>query len=233
MLVAGWIPGLSSCPYSVKDLRAVLQVEAKALEIVIPVGVLDDDFHLGIGCLCGAYNQVAPGLVHQFKPVLSPASVPLCLDFDVFLAAGEEEVVQQEFVKMARSVLRHLLHPGPVLGIGVAECLKVIGLAYGIGDAACHFNALLLKESFGFIKRGVIHQQHVAVSLKIDLVHIQLAGDGFPSGLQPLGVLHLVHLEGPDIDRYFEVLVPCRRRNDRTKRQNGAQKYVQYLSHYG
>ena len=225
MLVAGRIPGFGAGPYAVEDLRPVFQVEAQALEMVIPVGVLDDDLHLGIDLLGGTDHQVAAGFVHQFQAVLRPGLVPLGGNLDVLLAAGEEEVVQKELVEVTGRMLGDLLHHGAVVGVRVAEGLEIVGLVDGVGDAAGHLDALAQEEGLGLFKDGVVHQMQVSVGLQIDLIHVQLAGDGLPGGFEPLGVRHLFDLVRADVNGYFEVLVPGQERNCEKQRQDsGAEK---------
>ena len=127
--------------------------------------------------------------------------------------------------------LGDLLHPGPVLRVRIAEGFEVVRLADGVRDAAGDLKALLLEELLGLVERGVIHQQHVAVGLQVDLVHVQLAGDGLPGGFKPLGVFHLFHFIRTDIDGNGEILVLGLRGG--RKEQESEQDQVQDFSHDG
>ena len=51
MLGTGRISCLSTRPDAIEEFRTVFQVKAKSLEMIIPVGIFDDDFHLRIHCL--------------------------------------------------------------------------------------------------------------------------------------------------------------------------------------
>ena len=207
MLVARRVTGFRAGPHAVEDLGAPFEVEAEALEIVIPVRVLDDALDLRVDGLRGADDQVAAGLVHPLQAVRGPAPVPLGGNLHVLLAAGEEEVVQEQLVEVAGRRLGHLLHPFPVFRVRIAEGFEVVRLADGVRDAAGDLEALLLEELLGLLERGVVDQEHVAVRLQVDLVHVQLAGDGLPGGFEPLGVFHLFHFIRADIDGNGEILV--------------------------
>ena len=70
--------------------------------------------------------------------------------------------------------LSYLLHHFPMLWVRVAEGLKLIALIDGKGDTTSNFNTLFLEELLSFLNRGIIHNQHVAMCLQVDLIHIQL-----------------------------------------------------------
>ena len=46
MLVPGRVTGFSSGPDAVENLRTIFEVEAEALEIIVPVGIVDYDLDL-------------------------------------------------------------------------------------------------------------------------------------------------------------------------------------------
>ena len=108
---------------------------------------------------------------------------------------------------MSRGYLGYLLHHLPMLGVRIAEGLKIIALVDGKGDATSHFEALFREEFLRLLDRRIVHNQQVAMRLQIDLVHIQLTGDGRPRLTQPLLVLHLLNLRSTHIHRHLEVLV--------------------------
>ena len=60
-------------------------------------------------------------------------------------------------------------------------------------------------ERWGFLL--LITERQVAMRLQIDLVHIQLTGDGRPRLIQPLLVFHFLNLRSAHIHRHLEVLV--------------------------
>ena len=110
---------------------------------------------------------------------------------------------------MACSHLCNVLYCLAMLRIRVAEGLKFVGLVDGVGDTACHLNALFLEKLLGLLQCGVIDNQQVTMGLEIDLVNIELTRDGSPCRLQPLGILHLVDLIGTHIHRNFKIVVLC------------------------
>ena len=231
MLVAARVAGFRAGPDPVEDLRPAFQVEPQPLEMVIPVGVLDDDLDLGVDGLRGAHDEVAPGFVHQLQAVLRPAAVALRGDFHVLLAAGEEEIVQEELVKVLRGVFRDALDPGAVFRIGVAESFEVVGLVDGIGDARGDLQALFEEEGLRLFEGGVIHELHVAVGLEVDLVHVQLVGDGFPGGFEPLRVRHLFDFVRADVHGYFEILVSGQERYCAEQRQDAGGEHADRVFH--
>ena len=65
MLSAGRVAGFGPGPYAVKDFGAMLQVKAQALEMVVPVGILNNDLYFGIDGLGRAHHQIGAGFVHK------------------------------------------------------------------------------------------------------------------------------------------------------------------------
>ena len=187
--------------------------------MVVPVGVFDDDLDLGVDGLGRVDDERLAGFLEELQAVFRPAAVALGLDLHVLLAAGEEEVVEDEFVEMLRRVLRDAAHHLAVLRVGIAEGLEIVGFVDGVGDAAGHLDASLEEEGLGLFEGLVVHDQQVAVRLQIDLVHVQLVGNDLPGGLQPGGVLHLLDLIGADIDGNLEILVRGRSGHGHQQRQ--------------
>ena len=177
--------------------------------MIIPVRIFDDDLHLRIDGLCRTYHQILGCIVHQGEPIFCPRLLSFGCNLHRTLAAGEEEIVEQKLVEMACSHLCNVLYCLAMLGIRVAEGLKLIGLVDGVGDTACHLNALFLEKLLGLLQCSVIDNQQVTMGLEIDLVNIQLTGDGGPCRLQPLGILHLVDLIGTHIHRHLKIVVLC------------------------
>ena len=231
MLVARRVTGFRTGPHAVKDLWAVLQVEAKTLEMVVPVRILDDDLDLWIDGLRRTDDQVPARFVHEFQAILRPAPVTFRGDFDILLATGEEKVVQEELVEVSGRVLGNLLDHRPVLGIGVTEGFEIVRLIDGVSDTARHLKALGQEELLGLLQGGVVNQQEVAVGFKVDLVHVQLAGNGLPGRLEPLRVFHLFHLVRPHVHGNFEILVM--RPGGNGQDQESEKDQVQDSSHNG
>ena len=207
LVAADRIAGLSARIYAVEMLRTIVKVEAQGREMVVPVGIFDDDLALGIDGVCRAEDDVLRRILHELKAVLGPAPVSLGLDAVFALAVVEKEVVENDFVEEARRVLCDLLGLGALDRVAVAVCLERVGLADGICDAAGDLKSLLLEELDGFLQGWTVDYELVAVSLEIDLVHLHLGGNDVPGGIQPMLVRHPLHLVSAGIDGYLEVLV--------------------------
>ena len=180
MLGTAWITRLSTCPDAIKDLGSILQIKAEPLEMVIPVGVFDDHLHLRIHSFRRTYHQIPCSIIHQLQTILRPGLITFGFNLNRTLTTGEEKVVEQELIEMPRCRLGNLLYHLPMFRIRVAERLKLIALVNGKSNTTCHLDALFQEELLGFLKRCIIYNQHVTMCLQIDLIHIQLAGDGCP-----------------------------------------------------
>ena len=180
MLGTAWIARLRTSPDAIKELRTILQVKAKSLKMIIPVGVLDDDFHLGVHCLCRTNHQVLRRIVHQLQAIGGPCPITFGSHLYRTLTTGEEKVVEQELIEMTGSGLSDLLHHLAMLRVRVAEGLKLVALIDGKGDATCHLETLFQEELLGFLNRFIIYNQQIAMRLQVDLIDIQLAGDDCP-----------------------------------------------------
>ena len=207
LVAADGVAGLGACVDTVEMLRAVVQVESKGREMVVPVGVLDDHLALGIDCVGGAEDHVLSRILHQLQAILRPAAVTLCLDAVLALAVMEKEVIQDDLVKQTGGIFGYLFGSLPFLWILVTVCLERVSLAYGIRDAARYLQSLAFEELDGFLHGGTIDYELVAVRLEIDLVHLHLGGDDVPCGVQPMLVRHPLHLVGTGVDGYLEILV--------------------------
>ena len=101
MLVAGRIPCFGTRPDTVKELGTFLQIKAQTLEMVVPVGILDDYLYTRIHLLGRFQHKVAPGFSHQLQTVFRPALRTFGFYLYVRLATGEEKVIQNKLVKSA------------------------------------------------------------------------------------------------------------------------------------
>ena len=85
--------------------------------MVVPVGVLDDNLYFRVYLLGGLQYQFRAGFGHEVYAVLGPALFPFSLDFDVGLAACEEEVVENEIIEMLCCVLCYFAYFLSVVGV--------------------------------------------------------------------------------------------------------------------
>ena len=104
MLSTSGIARFGTCPESVKINGFFLQVETETVEMIVPVGVFDDDFHLGIHLLCRSYHQFLAGISHQAQAVVCPTLTAFGGNLIIVLDVDEEEIVENEIVKMLRRV---------------------------------------------------------------------------------------------------------------------------------
>ena len=111
----GWRLGAGVDP--VKDLWLLVQVEAEALKMVVPVRELYDHLDLGIHVLCRLHDQVGARLIHELQPEVRPRLGALRSDVGIGLRVVEEEIVQDELVEMPRRQLGGLLHEFAVGGV--------------------------------------------------------------------------------------------------------------------
>src|SRR5580704_12709664 len=132
------IAGLGAGIDSIKNLRLLSEIITVALEVLIPVGKLDHDLELGIDGLGGTHDEVARDFVHGLEAEVGPTLVALGSDVGGLLGVGEEEVVENDFVKESGGHLRDMLHVSPVFGLGVSEggelAIVVVGKTDGAGD---------------------------------------------------------------------------------------------------
>ena len=165
MLVTTWVTCFSASPHTIEDERTILQVEAQASEMVIPIRIFNNNLHLGIHRLCRTYHQVTPSLVHELQAVFSPSHIAFSCNFYWTLATGKEEIIEQELVEMLGRMLGNILHDLPVLRVRIAESLKIIALINGIGNTTSHFQSLFQEEVLCFLNGSIIHNQQVAMCL--------------------------------------------------------------------
>ena len=131
---------LRACPDAIKIGRLFLKIEAKAVEMIVPIGIFHNDLYLGVHLLSGVYHQFTPRISHQAEPILRPALTTPFLrrNLIIVLQVDEKEIVKDEVIKESGGVLSHLSHHLPLVASGVAVGFKVGRLGAGIGDATSH-----------------------------------------------------------------------------------------------
>ena len=216
------IAGFGAGVDAVEHLRLLVEVVAVGLEVLVPVGELDDHFHFGVGGTRGRQHQVARDLVHELETEVGPAQISLGGDVGVALGVVEEEIVEHDFVEMARGEFGNLFHVVALFRIGVAHrhelAFAVIAFirAGGVSgtdirDASRHLNAVRGEEGFHRLQHRLVGDGPAAIGLDIDLVHGHLRGELFPRALEECGVLHPFHHEDGDVDGNLELVVGRRR----------------------
>ncbi len=156
--------------------RFLFQVEAQALEVLVPVGELDDDVDLGIDLVRRPQHQVGGDFAHLFKAILRPRLVALGGDVGVRLRRIEEEVVHDDFVEVTRRGFHRLLAFGAVLGVFIVESAELAACTAGRQrHTARYLDALGLEFLLDRLRLGIRQKVVVAIDLQIDLVERHLA----------------------------------------------------------
>src|ERR1019366_2121983 len=92
------ITGFGSGIDGVENPGLLVEVIAVALEVLIPVGKLDDDLDLGVDGAGRSYDQVAGRVVHGLYAEVRPVLIALGGDVGGSLGVGEKEVVEDDFI---------------------------------------------------------------------------------------------------------------------------------------
>ena len=200
---------LRTSPEAIEIERFLLEVEAEAMEMVVPVRILDDDLYLRIHLLRGIHNEFTPGIGHQSQTILRPTFPTPLLGGYLFivLQIDEEEVVEDKVIEELSCIFRHLLHLLPLHRTSITVSLEVGGFRTGIGYATTHLKALREEEFLHFRHRLLVHGEGVAVGFQIDLVEIYLHTHRLPGLVEELVVGHPRHVLRPDVCRHLEVFI--------------------------
>ena len=159
MLVTSGITCFSTCPYTIKDSRTILEIEAQACKMIVPVRVLDNYLHFGIYSFSWSYHQFPTCFIHQLQAILCPSHISFCCHLYRTLTAGKEEVVKQKFIEMLCCVLCNILHNLSMFWVRITESFKLISLIHGICNTASHLYTLLKEEILCFLKGSIIYNQ--------------------------------------------------------------------------
>ena len=191
--------------------------------MLVPVGKLDDDLDLRVHGPGRLDEEVFRDLVHQIEAELGPCAVSLCRDVGGGLGGDEEEVVEDDFVKMAGGELGHPLDEGAVVGVRVAERAELAGVVVGVGDAAGDAHALIREELLQVLQGLLVGQHAVPLGLDVDLVDLELAADGLPFALPDRGIGEPADDHDRDVDGGLEILVMAGRGSGGGKQETGKQ----------
>ena len=125
-----WVAGFCTCPETIEIEGLFLKVESESVEMVVPVGIFDDDLHLWIDRLGRIHYEFAPSISHEPESVLCPALAALLLrgNLIIVLQINEEEVVEDEVIEVLGGVFRNLLDLLALVLTGIAVGLEVSGL---------------------------------------------------------------------------------------------------------
>ena len=207
VLVGIRITGFGTGPYSVEAFCLCTQVKAGSLEVFVPVGILDDELTFGVDGLCRTNQQIGSRIIHQFDTEVRPGLASLCRSTFRALAGIEEEVVQDDFIKMLGGILCYLLNLCPAFGIGIAECLELAVTGYRISNTTGNLYILALKEFLGSYQRSFRGISAIPVRLDVNLIRFKRFGHFCPYTFQPLSVCHFTNITRSDVNRGFKAIV--------------------------
>ena len=99
------VAGLGARPEAVEVERFLFEVEAQPVEVVVPVGVFDDDLHLRVHGLRRVHHQLATGVGHETESVFCPTFCAFGGYLIVIFQVDEEKVVEDDVIKKTGCVL--------------------------------------------------------------------------------------------------------------------------------
>ncbi len=142
------------------------------MELVVPLGVLDDDLDLRVDFPGGFENPFLRDLVHQRQTVLGPGPVPFGLLTRVARAVGEPEIVNHDDIEQTGGGAEDFLDIFLRGEIRIAgDLLPPVGqFSDGGGGHASLDDESLLQEPFArggqdFLRRVVVARKHLEVHL--------------------------------------------------------------------
>ncbi len=176
------IAGLGAGVDAVEDLRLLVEVVAVGLEMLIPVGKLDDHFHLGVDGARGRQNQVAGNLIHELEAEGGPAQAsPLAAMSEsrlVLLKKKSSSMISSKWRAVSSAIVLHVV---ALFGIGVAhrDELAFAGIRFigagsvagaDVGDASRNLDAVGVEEGFHGLQHRLVGDGPAAIGLDVDLV---------------------------------------------------------------
>ncbi len=140
----------------------------------IPIGIFDHHLNIRVHGFCRVQDQFNCCILHQFQAVFCPAFFFFCRDTQVAFTIGEEEIIQDDFIKKTGCVGGYLLYFCTVVGIGITERFKIVAFVDGIGDATRHFNAPVPEKVNRCFQCFFINHQQIPVGFQVNLIHMNL-----------------------------------------------------------
>src|ERR1035437_12210 len=205
---------------AVENFRLLVEVEAEALKMFIPVRKFDHHLHLRIHRARRFDDQIFRRLVHQFETELRPAFFTLGRDVGFVLRRVKKEIVLNDFVKMPRRQFRRVFDERAVFWIRVAKRFELAtDAAVRQRQAAGNAHAVVEKEFFDLLEQLIVRQPPVALHLDVNLVHLQLAADARPVVRELLRILKTLHDADGNINRHVKVRVIASATDGRPKNQ--------------
>ena len=163
LVVVFGVAGFGAGVDAVEELRFLVEVVAVGLEVLVPVGELDDDFDLGIDGARRTEHEFAGDVIHELEAEGVPRLVAFGGDVGVVLGVVEEEVVEDDFVEVARGDFGDVFDVVALFGVGVAHgdelAAGVIGASAArsvapayVGDAARCLHMVGGEEGFHLLR---------------------------------------------------------------------------------
>ena len=172
VLIAGSVARFGAGVDAVEEFWLGFQIEAQALEMLIPVRVLDHHLNFWIDRFRRLDDEVARGFIQQIEPETSPAFGSLGADAVFTLAVGKEKIVEDDFVEQPGSEFHDFLELLPMLRIGIAVGFKPVSLVHRDGDAARRANTPVLEKSLELQDGFFVRDDHVAMGFEVNLVDL-------------------------------------------------------------
>ena len=193
----------------IEHVRFIGEIVAEPVEMLVPIGIFDDDLGARILLFRRAKHEVARRLAHLRQPVIGPAAIALGRDVGVGLHRVEEEVVEDHLVEMARDQPHRAFAFGAVGGVLVIEGAELSAgpAARGERDPARGLDALRLELALDGIQLGIGRELPAAVSLDIDLVELELRRHAGEFPLESGRVGEAFRAADRHVNRNAEVLV--------------------------
>src|SRR6185369_8427762 len=159
----------------VEELRLLGEVVPESVEMLVPVGIFDDDADAWVLLPCRAEHEVPARLAHPVDAIVGPAAIAPGGDVGVGLRGVEEEVVEDHFVEVACDQPDSALAFGAVGWVLIIEGTELPArAARRERDPARGLDASRLELAFDRLELCVSRNLPVAVGLDIDLVEMEL-----------------------------------------------------------
>src|SRR6185312_8109993 len=211
-----WIARLGTGVDVIEHLRLAIEIEAEALEVLIPVRVLDDHLDVRVDAASRPEDHVLRHVPHLAQPVLGPALRALGADVRIAARVVEGEVIEHHGIEMARRHAHGALGRCDVLRILVIERAERAALVgRGERDASIDADAACPEEARDPPERGRIGEYAAAVLLEVHLVEMHLAPDALELLREHFRVRELPGRGYRDVDGDPEIPVgPLRRHGE-------------------
>ena len=198
----------------VEHVRLLGEIEAKAVEMLVPVRIFDDDASARIFLVRGTEDQITADLAHFGDAVVGPAAIALRRNVRVALGGVEEEVVEDHLVEVPRDEPDGALAFRSVRGTLVIEGPELPARSSrGERYAARCLNAMRFELALHGVKVRVSGELPITIGLDVDLIEFELRGDAREVAVERRRIGQPLSVVNRHVDRDTEVLIgSCMRR---------------------